>query len=169
MNAWRDVQIDFAQPQRTLWHWRVALLLGAAVSLTILFELGRVPHLQPTSDTPVLASGAEAPIIESAAQRGLANDLTFFQRSFERTLPAGVELLSVSAAQDTGEVTLTVQSSSAEKILALPAWLEPDAAQRRWRVQQLSARSAQTQNATLTGVLSCSGCWAVAQQSPVTQ
>ncbi len=167
MKVWRHVYIDFAQPQRAWWrawwHLRAALVLGvltlvvAAVEITSDLRDIKAPVASEVSRN---VTTADPSVAEQIAQRWLANDLSFLQRSIERTLPAGVVLLSVSASQESGEITLSVQSSSAEKILALPTWLHsgvPDDAKRRWKIEQLSGRASPSN--VLTGVLSCSHCW----------
>lgn len=171
MSAWRCVHIDFAQPQRALRRLQVAFVLGALALMvatsglvSTLRQFNALRTSEPTSDAPALAP-AEPSAAEQAARRWLANDLAILQRSIERTLPAGVVVLSVSASQESAEVTLTVQSASAEKILAMPAWLqsnETDASLHHWKVEQLNSRAGQSN--VFTGVLSCSRCWTAASR-----
>ncbi len=170
MKPLQHLHLDFIQPQRALAGlrraamWALVVFVASVVVVVMLTREARElqSQLQPHSDQGATAdTPPDLPAPHSTLIRWLNNDLAFLQQSVERTLPAGVVLMTLTASQDSGDVTLTVQAASAEKILALPAWLEPNAAQRRWKVEQVSLRAGS--NGALVGVLSCTKCWGVAR------
>lgn len=161
MKSLRHLHIDFAQPQRALFTAQRLFASGVLLALLaagfIALQLDEIKNLRTPTQTsaPMAEPVTEVPASYRDTLRALNQDLDFLGRSVERPLPAGITLLALTASADSGDVLLTVQANSAEKILALPAWLEPDIAQRQWKVEQMSSRSG---HAVLTGVLSCSRC-----------
>lgn len=166
MKSLQHLHIDFAQRQQAL--STAQRLLGAGAFLAVLaavFIAMQFNELHALRSPTSSAAPAPEPVTEvPAAYRDtlhlLRQDLSFLECSLERPLPAGITMMSLTTQQDSGDVLLTVQAQSAEKILTLPAWLEPDAAQRQWKVEQMSSRTAATEqgHSVFTAVVSCSRC-----------
>jgi len=175
MKPFEATHIDFTKPQRPPtrpWALLMAGLMAAAWALGMLtagmraFQAAELPAptIQPAVASPPLAPAQQHLI------GALQSDLRIFEQSIERPLPAGIQLMALSASQETQRITLLASAPSAQALLTLPRWLAADQGLGPWRIERIARSS--DRSAHYTGALSCNGCWqptAVAAPGPTTR
>lgn len=166
MKLFSATHIDFAQPPPSFtrpWVLLIAALVALVLALGLLGIGAQAFRQTAWPSWPVPASGrpASEPAADSPADAlivsALTTDFAIFERSLERQLPAGVELVALSASQDTQRITLLARAPSAQALVALPRWLAADQAHAPWRIERITRASDRSTHYTAT--FSCNGCW----------